>query len=141
MAKIKYQVSESKFIEVDYSNEKEKNVIMELNRDMERIKSKERRVKVKSVSLDSLLDEYGLEFKSEYPDSLEKILQDEKIKVIKESMEKLTKIQQKVIMDYFWENKTLRQISRERNVHISTVSETYHAGLSKLKNILKYFTD
>lgn len=54
-------------------------------------------------------------------------------------MEELTEKQKIVVYKTFWEEKTLREISRELNIHHSSVEEIYMAAIKKLKKFLTNF--
>ena len=52
--------------------------------------------------------------------------------------EELTELQRYTILAYYFENKTLPQIARERNVNKSTVCRTLKRAETKLRRFLQY---
>lgn len=50
----------------------------------------------------------------------------------------LTDIQREVILAYYFEEKTLTEIARERGIHKSTACRTLHRAEERLKRYLKY---
>lgn len=50
----------------------------------------------------------------------------------------LTDIQREVILAYYFEEKTLAEIARERGIHKSTACRTLHRAEERLKRYLKY---
>ena len=58
---------------------------------------------------------------------------------IKLALEKLTKLQKQVIIEQFYNEKSLRQIARERGTSISTIVEIKSRALNNLrKEIINY---
>ena len=52
--------------------------------------------------------------------------------------QELTELQRYTVMAYYFENKTIRQIARERNVNQSTVCRTLKRAENKLRRFLQY---
>ena len=52
--------------------------------------------------------------------------------------EELTELQRYTLVAYYFQEKTLEQIARERNVNKSTVCRTLHWAEQKLRRFLKY---
>lgn len=52
--------------------------------------------------------------------------------------EELTELQRYTLVAYYFQEKTLEQIARERNVNKSTVCRTLHRAEQKLRRFLKY---
>lgn len=52
--------------------------------------------------------------------------------------EELTELQRYVILAYYFQEKKIPQIARERGVQKSTVSRTLHRAEQRLKRCLKY---
>lgn len=52
--------------------------------------------------------------------------------------EELTEMQRYVILAYYFQEKKIPQIARERGVQKSTVSRTLHRAEQRLKRCLKY---
>ncbi len=58
---------------------------------------------------------------------------------IKLALDKLTKLQKQVIIEHFYNEKSLRQIARERGTSISTIVEIKSRALNNLrKEIINY---
>lgn len=135
--KMKYQLDERKFIYVEVKTEEEIVLVTELNRDMEMIKFRERQYRKRNISLDQLFHDYELELMSDEPSVLDKMIEEEKNELIREAVYKLPTVQKIVIYEHFWNEKSLRQIARDRNVSITTVRESYHSAMAKLAVLLK----
>ncbi len=58
-----------------------------------------------------------------------------------DALEKLTRCQRFVIVEHFYNDKSLRQIARENKLAYSTVYEIYHAALAKLRKELNFLKD
>ena len=70
---------------------------------------------------------------------LRQIPRDRQIKRMKQVIqEELTEMQRDTILAYYFENKTLPQIARERNVNKSTVCRTLKRAETKLRRFLQY---
>lgn len=52
--------------------------------------------------------------------------------------EELTDLQREALVAYYFQEKSIPQIARERGVHKSTVSRTLHRAERKLRAYLKY---
>ena len=52
--------------------------------------------------------------------------------------QELTPLQQQAILSYYFQEKTIPEIARERNVNKSTVSRTLHRAEEKLRKYLRY---
>lgn len=52
--------------------------------------------------------------------------------------EELTEMQRYVILAYYFQEKTIPQIARERGVQKSTISRTLHRAEKRLKQYMKY---
>ncbi len=50
----------------------------------------------------------------------------------------LTELQRYVILAYYFQEKTIPQIARERGVQKSTISRTLHRAEKRLKQYMKY---
>ncbi len=130
--KIKYKITERKWIMVDIHTEQEEELVIELNRDINRNAKKEKRHRKRNVSVDELFDVYEYEFPSNDESALDLLIRKEKKLLIRQAVSKLPDKQKFVIIEYFWKNKSLRQIAKERNVSLTTIREAYHSAMSKL---------
>lgn len=52
--------------------------------------------------------------------------------------EELTELQRYTLMAYYFQEQTLTQIAKDRNVNKSTVCRTLHRAEQKLRKFLKY---
>lgn len=50
----------------------------------------------------------------------------------------LTEKQREVLMSYYFQNKTMAQIARERNVNRSTVCRVLHRAEERVRQFLRY---
>ena len=143
MKKVTYKIEQFKSITVEVETEEQERQIEELNRDFERTDRQDRRIKAKTDSLDQMYEETGYEpvDDGESPEEhyIERERNAELKKKIAKAMEELTEKQKIVVYKTFWEEKTLREISRELNVHHSSIEEIYMAAIKKLKKFLTNF--
>ncbi len=58
-------------------------------------------------------------------------------KMVRSAINKLPAKQQETIMAVFCDEKSLRQIARERGQDISTIRESYNGAIKNLKELLK----
>ena len=140
MAKKEYekhlQIGYKKWVVLDVTEE-EVVFVKESNRDYENARGRERTYKKKVLSSDLMYKEEGYEVIDESLNPLELLILEERNNYIWSAIKKLPPKQQKVIFEHFWNDKSLREISRELNVHISTVAEAYHTAMAKLGVLLK----
>lgn len=137
--KVTYKLEQTKSIIVEVETEEQKREIKEFNRDFERIDRQNRRIAAKTDSLDRMYEETGYEVIDDGASPEEQYEQKELKNTIAKAMEELTEKQKIVVYKTFWEQKTLREISRELNVHHSSIEEIYSAAMKKLKKILSNF--
>ena len=142
MAKImKYKITERKRIEVEVFSEDEENLVIALNRDMNRFTRKEKRQRKINVSIEDLQRLYKYEFASNEPSIIDVLIKEETELMIDKAVNSLPPRQRFVIKEHFWKNKSLRQIAKENNLHLSSVAEAYHSAMSKLGVLLKNIYD
>lgn len=139
--KVKYKITERKWIMIDVHTEQEEELVIELNRDINRNARKEKRHKKRNVSVDELFDVYEYELPSGEESALDRLLQEERKLLIKNAINRLPKVQRIIIFEYFWNNKSLREIARERNVDESSIREGYHSAMAKLSVWLDELND
>ena len=139
--KMKYKITERKWIMIDIQNEQEEELLIELNRDINRNSRKEKRHRKRNVSIDELLDLYDYEFASNDESFLDVLIKEEEEKIIRQAVANLPPRQKFVIYEYFWKNKSLRDIARENDLHLSTVAEAYHSAMAKLGVMIKDLHD
>lgn len=139
--KVKYKITERRWIEIDVETENEELLVIELNRDMNRTSKQEKRQRNRNVSLDELFDEFEYEFASTDESILDVLLKEEKARIINNAVNSLPNRQRFVIREYFWNNKSLREISRDTGLHLSSVAESFHSAMAKLGILLKDFNE
>ncbi len=137
--KVTYKLEQTKSIIVEVETEEQEQKIKEFNRDFERIDRQNRRIAAKTDSLDQMYEEKGYEVVDDSVSPEERYEQKELKDAIAKAMEELTGKQKLVVYKTFWEQKTLREISRELNVHHSSIEEIYSAAMKKLKKFLINF--
>ena len=142
MAKImNYTITERRKIEVEVFTEKDEKLVISMNREMNRTSRKERRHRKRNVSADYLYEEFEYEFTSDDESILDVLIKEEEKRLIRQAVDSLPPKQKFVIIEYFWKNKSLRDIARENNLHLSTVAESYHSAMAKLGVMLKELQD
>ena len=139
--KVKYKITERQWIMIDIHTEQEEELVIELNRDINRNARKEKRHRSRNVSVDELLDVYEYELPSGDESFLDVLIREEKERIIREAVNSLPKRQKFVIVEHFWNNKSLREISRETGLHLSSIAESYHSAMAKLGVLLKEIND
>ena len=139
--KVKYKITERQWIMIDIHTEQEEELVIELNRDINRNARKEKRQRSRNVSVDELLEVYEYELPSGDESFLDVLIREEKERIIREAVNSLPKRQKFVIVEHFWNNKSLREISRETGLHLSSIAESYHSAMAKLGVILKEIND
>ena len=137
--KVTYKLEQTKSIIVEVETAEQEQKIKELNRDFERIDRQNRRIAAKMDSLERIYEETGYEVIDDGASPEEQYEQKELKNTIAKAMEELTEKQKTVVYKTFWEQKTLREISRELNVHHSSIEEIYSAAMKKLKKFLSNF--
>ena len=139
--KVKYKITERQWIMIDIHTEQEEELVIELNRDINRNARKEKRQRSRNVSVDELLEDYEYELPSGDESFLDVLIREEKERIIREAVNSLPKRQKFVIVEHFWNNKSLREISRETGLHLSSIAESYHSAMAKLGVLLKEIND
>ncbi len=136
LKKMKYKITERRWIEIEVETEKDEKLLIDLNRDLNRSVRKAKRLRNRSVSIDELFEVYEYEFASNDESPLDVLIIDEQERLINEAVASLSNRQRFVIIKHFWNNKSLREISRETGLHLSSVAETYHRALARLGVLL-----
>ena len=141
--KVYYKLNRYQVTKVEVETVEQEQAVKMLNRDTDRFAKSEDTYRERYASLDEMYEESGFEPADDSPTPEEQILENEKNKAIKrlisKAMEELTEKQKIVIYKTFWEEKTLREISRELNTHHSSIEEIYSAAMKKLKKFLANF--
>ncbi len=135
--KIKYQLTYKRFYIIEVSSLSEKQIIRILNNEFDKEKKRNRTYCKYNVSLENLVETIKKE-PSSNSFSVEEIVID---KIQKEqicnAINKLTYLQKDTIIQHFYQEKSLRQIARERGVNEKTVRESYHSAIKRLGILLK----
>ena len=141
--KVYYKLNRYQVTKVEVETAEQEQAVKMLNREMDRFTKSEDTYYEKCSSLDEMYEETGYEPADDNPPPEEQFLENEKNEAIKrlvaKAMEELTEKQKIVVYKTFWEQKTLREISRELNAHHSSIEEIYSAAMKKLKKILANF--
>ena len=135
--KMNYQYGIKMYLTIEVETEEEIVFVEESNRETENEKGRERTYQSKLISSDWLFEQFEFEFPSEELSPLDRLIVEERNNYINCAIKKLTPKQQKIIKGVFWEDKSLREISREMKQHVSTIAEAYHSALAKLGALLK----
>ncbi len=139
--KMKYKITERSWIEIEVETEQDEKLLIDLNRDINRNVKKEKRHRNRNVSIDELFDVYEYEFASNDESPLDVLIREEQERLINEAVASLPNRQRFVIIEHFWNEKSLREISRETGLHLSSVAEAYHRALARLGVLLKDLHD
>lgn len=142
MAKIvNYQIWKNQYIKVEVETNEEIVLVNELNKEMDKIIYKDDVYHSKTISADYLFDEYEYEVASTDKPILDVLIEEERNLIIRDAIKKLTKIQQHIIIEHFWNEKSLRQIAREKKQDIKSVRKSYHLAMKKLSSILNFLDE
>lgn len=135
--KVYYKLNRYQVTKVEVETAEQEQAVKMLNRDTDRFAKSEDTYRERYASLDEMYEESGFEPADDSPTPEEQFLENEKNEAIKrlvaKAMEELTEKQKIVVYKTFWEQKTLREISRELNAHHSSIEEIYSAAMKKLK--------
>lgn len=141
--KVYYKLNRYQVTKVEVETAEQEQAVKMLNRDTDRFAKSEDTYRERYASLDEMYEESGFEPADDSPTPEEQFLENEKNEAIKrlvaKAMEELTEKQKIVVYKTFWEEKSLREISRELNVHHSSIEEIYSTAMKKLKKFLTNF--
>ena len=115
----------------------EVKVVLAYNKEIEKQRKRDVAYHYRCLSMDQLLEEHDYEFASNEKSALDKLIEEERNQEIWNAILELSKPQQYIIIEYFWNNKSLRQIAREKGVCIHSIHKSYLLALEKLKEKLK----
>ena len=135
--KIKYQVTNKRFYVVEVSSSLEKQIICDLNNEFDKTKKRNRTYCKHNVSLENLVETIKKEPSSNSIFVEEIVIDKIQKEQICNAINKLTYLQKDTIIQHFYQEKSLRQIARERGVNEKTVRECYHSAIKKLGVLLK----
>lgn len=117
------------------------NVVKVYNKEIEKQRKRDQTYHSRCVSMDQLFDEHDFEFSSDEPSILDRLIEEEEKeeerRLIFNAIRELTLIQQHVIIEHFWNNKSINQIARERGVDPKATHKSYCSALEKLRKKLK----
>lgn len=141
MTRVKYQISSKKYIWIDTLNYEEIEIIQYLNNEFDKEKKKTKAYRKNTISLNLIEEKYNFEF-ADFENSLAENLEEKFQKQeIYKAINALPKRERQVIIDYFYKDKSLRQIARENHLSITTIRESYHAAIKRLRKKLKKFVE
>lgn len=136
--KVIYQFGRKQYQVVDVDSEEQENVIKDLNRDFEKMDKREKRDNVRCTSIEEL-SEQGVELVSKELQPDEQMLLSEELSTLQQAMATLTPKQREILYLRFWEEKTLEEIAKLKDVHISTIAESLNSSIKKLKKFFNNF--
>ncbi len=139
--KAKYQISKNSFIWINVTTLDEFEIIKKLNNEFDKEKKKEKTYRKKTISLDRLQDEYNYEFADFNYSSDKTYFIEFRSTEIRKAIGTLPERQRQVIVEYFYNDKSLRKIARENNISITTIRESFHSALKKLRDKLLIFSE
>lgn len=137
MKKMKYQISLKSFIWIEVNSKEEEIIIKDLNNEFDKDKKRNRTYMKNTVSVDRHKVDFIYEFPDNSPTISEKLITRDEKRELCSAINKLPKRQKETIVEYFYKDKSLRQIAREKHLNDKTVRESYHSGLEKLKKLMK----
>ncbi|MCH5180971.1 MAG: sigma-70 family RNA polymerase sigma factor [Erysipelotrichales bacterium] len=138
---IKYQISKTRFIWVATATNEELKLIKHLNNEFDKERKKEKTYKKNTISLNMLEEKCNFEY-ADSSDSPEEFFNNEfRNNEIMKAIRALPMRQKQVILEFFYNDKSLRQIARENNVSISTIRESFHSALKTLRKKLQIFAE
>lgn len=137
MKKEKYQLTKKTYMNVEVNTEEESKCIKTINKEFDKAKKKDKTYHNHTISLEMLMEKYNFEIADDAA------LPNERIEYKKNSVRKavctLSRQQKMVITEHYDNDKSLRQISKEKGLSISTVVEHHNAAIRNLKKKLKEF--
>lgn len=136
-----YQISRHKISKIEITNEEEEKAVIEANRDFERTDKRDKRYRQRNFSLEAMEEEVGFEKADDMPSPEENLLEAEHKSELRSQVDLalacLTEKQREVIILYFWEELSLREIARKKGIHHSSVEETFASAMKKLEKFFK----
>ncbi len=99
---------------------------------------REKRDNVRCTSIEEL-SEQGVELVSKELQPDEQMLLSEELSTLQQAMATLTPKQREILYLRFWEEKTLEEIAKLKDVHISTIAESLNSSIKKLKKFFNNF--
>ena len=137
--KVVYQITRHKFEMIEVETEVQEQAVKELNKDFERTEKSEKTYNARYSSIEALQED-GIDISSNsVPIDETLIAEEEKAEInsrVYSALKILTERQKQVMILHFWEKKTFREIADELGIHFTTVAESYHSALKKMKSFL-----
>ena len=137
MKKMKYQISVKSFIWIEVNSKEEEIIVKDLNNEFDKYKKRNRTYMKNTVSVDRHKVYFIYEFPDNSPTISEKLITRDEKRELCSAINKLPKRQKETIVEYFYKNKSLRQIAREKHLNDKTVRESYHFALENLRKLMK----
>lgn len=137
MKKMKYQISLKSFIWIEVNSKEEEIIIKDLNNEFDKDKKRNRTYMKNTVSVDRHKVDFIYEFPDNSPTISEKLITRDEKRELCSAINKLPKRQKETIVEYFYKDKSLRQIAREKHLNDKTVRESYHSALENLRKLIK----
>jgi len=122
---------------IETNSEEIIQIIHQMNNEYDKQRKKDRTYRKYVVPMRIFCKKFDYEFIDE--EALPSNLTNYKKRRISDEIKKLPGRQRQVIIEYFYNDKSLRQIASENNLAITTVVESYHSALDKLRNKLSEF--
>lgn len=131
----KYYLEPKKYINIAVNSDEDLLIVRFGNNETDKERKRNYTIYKNCVAMESI-EETITDVKSELNDYYNT---KELKNAIKLALEKLTKLQKQVIIEHFYNEKSLRQIARERGTSISTIVEIKSRALNNLrKEIINY---
>lgn len=137
MKKMKYQISVKSFTWIEVNSKEEEMIVKDLNNEFDKYKKRNRTYFKNTVSIDRITKEFMYELPDNSPTIAEKIIAIDKKREIYSAINKLPKRQKETIVEYFYKNKSLRQIAKDKHLNQKTICESYHSAIKNLKKLMK----
>ena len=115
--KVIYQITRHKISKIEITSEEEERAVAEANRDFERIDKRDKRYRLRNSSLEAMSEQVGFDIADKTPSPEESLIKSEgKAELraqVRSALSCLTEKQREVIVWYFWEELSLREIAKK----------------------------
>ena len=135
MKKTKLQITKNKFQIIETTNQKEENLIKELNKDFYRFEKKLQREKGKKVSI----DKYNYEFLLDTKDPLEELLTIDKREKIRKAIDELDELDKYIFLLKVERKLSFDKISKIVKLSKTAVIKRYASSILKLRELLSEY--
>lgn len=133
--KVKYRITKYSFkileVEADV-----KEIIRILNNELDKEKKRDRTYFKHNISLEAYIESTQKEPSTLEPTVEEIVLSNLQSEAVRNAIDFLPPKQRETIIAVFYSEKSLRQIAKEQDIHVSTVAENFHAALKNLGQAL-----